>query len=129
MADAESLIREALGSKFQGLSLADRDRLVKLVLGVQQAGQAPMQDALGRMTGLLEQLVTRGASPQVVERVIYAATGGGTALPTEVTPELIGRLIDGAKMTTNIDETKVAVGESEKVDSTVERLRKLQEGK
>jgi len=126
--DPEALLREALGSKFQGLSLADRDKLIKLVLGVAQASQAPVQQSMDRMAGLLEQLVARGASPQVVERVVLAATSGAQ-LPVEVTPELIGRLLEAADMKTNIDDAKVEAGKSESVDDAVARLRKLQGGK
>lgn len=125
--DAEAVIREALGAKFQGLSLADRDRLVSLVLGVSKAQQAPVERSIDRMVGLLEQLVARDASPRVVERVLMAATGGAVGESVEMTPELVSRLM-GQAMQTNMDDVTVEVGESAPVSDAVERLRRMKSG-
>jgi hypothetical protein len=126
-AESQTIIRAILESnRFVRIGMTDQDRIVALILGITDAKNAPIHDALQRITGLLEQLMARGASPQVIERVIreVSAQPGGLAA-VEVTPELIGRLMDiGVK--TNIDETAVATGESGSVDDAIDRLKRMQ---
>lgn len=127
--DPAKLVADALGDKLQTVSLADRDRMVQMVLALSKAQQAPVEAALTQMMGLLTQLVSQGAAPRVIERVIQGATRGETDFGSvEVTPELVGRLIAAANVRTNIDQVKVDTGESVGVDDAVERLKKLQGG-